>query len=180
MINNLKWIFKSIFNHYFIGFAIYNMLFLTKRKNIVDENTDLLIDGYPRSGNTYCFAKFKFLNPKLNIASHRHEFGHIYSALKRKIPVVVVVRDPLDSISSFIVRESVSTSFALRYYIYFYNKVLVNIKNIILLDFKNIVLNKDFGFIDNKDIIFRNTSKKEELIIKEMIFNMEKSDSGNS
>lgn len=62
--------------------------------------TDVLVEGYPRSGNTFLAAWIHQHNPHVELASHVHSVAHIKYAAKADIPAVVVVRRPLDCIAS--------------------------------------------------------------------------------
>ena len=144
----------------------------------MNDKTELLIEGYPRSGNTYCYAKYKLLNPSLHIASHRHEFGHIHYALLKRIPVVVVARNPLDTVSSLVIREHVSVSFALNYYYYFHKRVFSFIDQIRVFSFETLINNEELTLFNINEINFRKTTENEERKIKLMIYKMEQLDSG--
>lgn len=180
VVNTIKWFIKSIIAHNYCGFLLYKFIFLSKKKNIVDQHTDLLIEGYPRSGNTYCFAKLTLLNPHIIIASHRHEFGHIINAIKNRIPVIVVAREPIDAISSLAIREDLSLKFTIKYYLAFHRKVLEHFDQLNIISFDDLIINKNINIrLQNTQnlIRYRKTSEIEEKEIKKMIYKMEKLDS---
>jgi O-antigen/teichoic acid export membrane protein len=89
--------------------AIY--LPLARRRNparpLLDRTTDLVIEGFPRSGNTFLVSWVSHANPQLRIASHLHSVAHVRAALGLGVPVVVVLRDPEHAISSELIRVSV-------------------------------------------------------------------------
>jgi hypothetical protein len=140
-INNpdIKWWLKSSIGSFAIG---QHLLMLKSRKKdlFVSKNSDVLIEGFPRSGNTFALASFiYFLNNSLNISSHRHEIGNIKRAIRLKKKVLVIVRNPRDSVCSFIVREKVSGRFALGFYLKFHKFVLMNRHHIKIIKFEDLI-----------------------------------------
>jgi hypothetical protein len=77
---------------------------MARRRNphrlLIDKSTDLVIEGFPRSGSTYLVSSLALANPDLHIASHLHSVAHIYSAIRKSIPVVMVLREPLEAVAS--------------------------------------------------------------------------------
>jgi len=65
---------------------------------------DLILSGFPRSGNTYFKASMKINYPQLKInESHIHHKELFVYTLRKKIPTVILIRNPVDAISSYIV-----------------------------------------------------------------------------
>ncbi len=87
----------------------------------VTRHTDVLIDGAPRSGNTFVRLAVQDANPTLSIASHLHA---PYGALKASswgVPVLVLIRDPGDATASLVqVIKGLSVSTALRHWLHYY------------------------------------------------------------
>jgi hypothetical protein len=67
--------------------------------------TELYFDGYPRSGNTYLLHLISNLWPDLNVVHHFHAVAPIKISLKRNIPVFILLRDPLNAITSWYLKE---------------------------------------------------------------------------
>ncbi len=68
--------------------------------------TDLVIEGFPRSGNTFTtFAVDDASGHRLTIASHVHQPSQIKLALARGVPTVLVVRDPVSALASYLVYD---------------------------------------------------------------------------
>jgi hypothetical protein len=72
----------------------------TPARQGVDASTDLLIEGFPRSGNSFLVSWIAKANPGLRIASHMHSIAHVHAALRRRLPVVVVIREPEAALAS--------------------------------------------------------------------------------
>src|ERR1700728_4748064 len=63
-------------------------------------DTKLVIEGCPRSGNSYALAAFHYCNQGVAVASHRHSATAVRTGLKRGLPVILIIRRPRDTISS--------------------------------------------------------------------------------
>ena len=63
--------------------------------------TEVVIEGFPRSGNSWLFNVVQFLYPDLHIAHHMHSIVPIQMALRNRLPAYCLIRNPLDSIASF-------------------------------------------------------------------------------
>jgi hypothetical protein len=75
----------------------------TLRSSRITTGTQLVIDGFPRSGSTY--ARHAFLHgngPGVPISSHRQSARSIENAMRRGIPVIVLLRPPRAAIASFL------------------------------------------------------------------------------
>lgn len=73
---------------------------ISPARPVVGGSTDLVIEGYPRSGNSFLLSWIDTANPQITIASHIHSIAHVHAALRREIPVVVVIRPPEAAIAS--------------------------------------------------------------------------------
>jgi hypothetical protein len=146
----------------FIGNSYYGFKYITKRYGkrqfvIVNDNTDLMIEGFPRSGNTFAVAAFNFpQGGNLDIARHRHEAGHVALAVKLKKPVLIIVRNPIDAVISLCIREKIDVKYSLQYYINFHKKILQHSEHILFVDFKEAIV--DMGKVIEKINIKFNTN----------------------
>lgn len=75
----------------------------TPERDGLDGTTDVLIEGFPRSGNSFLVSWIATANPDLHIASHMHSIAHVHAALRRDLPVVVVIREPEAALASLAV-----------------------------------------------------------------------------
>ena len=142
MRNNLKWNLKILLGKNLFVYKLF-IKYIAKRKNLfVVPETDIVIEGFPRSGNTFAVALFKVTQKKnINIACHRHEIGHIKLALNLKKPIIVLIRNPEDAVISLYLRENVNLSTGFKYYIDFYKNLLKpNIyRKILFINFNNLI-----------------------------------------
>ncbi|NDY74289.1 hypothetical protein DO021_20600 [Desulfobacter hydrogenophilus] len=183
-LKSIHWQLKTIVSSNFLFFK-YLIKPLSKHKELfLNKGTNLIIEGYPRCGNTFCVAAFYYFSENnLSIARHRHEIGHVKHALFTGVPILIVFREPIEAISSFIVREGVSERFAVNFYIKFNSFILKNRDNLLLFDFNDIV-NNIKGVVNcfSKKcgltlIGFDNKGDVDE--IKNIVIEMEKKDSGS-
>jgi hypothetical protein len=66
----------------------------------ITKDTRLVIEGCPRSGNSYALAAFRHVNEGVKVSSHRHSPTAVRTGLKRGIPVMVIIRHPRATITS--------------------------------------------------------------------------------
>ena len=70
----------------------------------ITRNTQLVVEGFPRSGNTFFAESISyFLGPDFSIASHAHHIAQIRLAVARGIPCVVLVRHPVEVLASYLI-----------------------------------------------------------------------------
>ena len=113
-----------------------------------NENTDLHLTGYQRSGNTFAAEIIENIFSEYKFVTHFHSIASIKSALKNNVPVVVLFRNPMDSVLSSIVKRVDGTGENLRTaitydldeYFHYYSYILNNsdkIKIFHFIDLKN-------------------------------------------
>jgi len=95
-------------------------------KQVVSNKSDLVVEGFPRSGNTYICGAIEVANRgRLSVASHFHVAGQLRLAEKLGKPCVIVIREPIDALSSTMVYHRwLSPTAALIWYVDFYEAAL--------------------------------------------------------
>ena len=73
------------------------------KKNLPQSGDALYLDGYPRSGNTYFTAFVRRLDPEIAFANHLHCVAPIKIALNLGIPTFILMRNPEDTVLSYMV-----------------------------------------------------------------------------
>lgn len=77
-----------------------------KRRNRPARPTDeIVIDGFPRSANTFSSRAFQFANPDVAASHHMHAPANILLAVRYGLPTVVVLRSPVDAVMSEVIRQ---------------------------------------------------------------------------
>lgn len=114
------------------------------RRGSVGDRTELVIEGFPRSANTYALAAFTCANgPRTVVASHLHAAASVAAGVRRELPVIVVLRDPLDACVSLLQRQPVRPSSALRAYVRFHERITPLVPDLVVSDFP--VTTRSFG-----------------------------------
>jgi hypothetical protein len=92
----------------------------------VSRTTEIVIEGYPRSGNTFAVVAFRQAQGReIEIANHLHAAAQIKRAARLDVPAIVLIREPSEAILSLVVRDpQASIQWALRSYVRFYSSVL--------------------------------------------------------
>ncbi|MEQ9485424.1 hypothetical protein [Coleofasciculus sp. F4-SAH-05] len=95
------------------------------RMLFVNQSTQLVIEGFPRSANTFAVLAFQYLQSKeIKIAHHLHVPSQIFRAVKWHIPTIVLIRNPIDAVASLLVRNpKLSITQSLKNYISFYERI---------------------------------------------------------
>jgi hypothetical protein len=110
-----------------------------KEIGFVDRHTDIVIEGYPRSGNTFAYVSFLLAQREarnLSVAHHVHGLFQIKYAVQRNIPIMVIIRNPEDAILSLYIRSpAVSMRTLCEDYWTYYTCVKSCLESVFLVDF---------------------------------------------
>ena len=108
---------------------------------LVDGETDACIEGFPRSANTFAYRAFQEANPDAQVAHHLHTPIQVVRAADLAVPCAVVIRDPLDAITSYLVfAGGVKTPrAAIRRYVNFYARIAPVSDAFVLLRFADVL-----------------------------------------
>jgi hypothetical protein len=123
-----KWLQIHAGGHPAVYFSLYRLLRTRADfKRAVTPDKKLVIEGFPRSGNS--FARRAFImaqnDPQIKhyIAHHLHVPAQVVRAARWQIPTLVLIRRPRDAVLSLTIRDPISVDQALRYYVSFYETV---------------------------------------------------------
>jgi hypothetical protein len=151
----LKYRFRMFASrHWWLLNVVYGRL--KKHRNLLIQNdTALVIEGYPRSANTFASRAFQGSNPDARIAHHMHAQAQIIEAVRRGLPALVLIRHPDEAIKSMLVRHPhVGLRAAVLSYVQFYEDLEPLLDGYLLADFKQVTadfasiidqVNKRFG-----------------------------------
>lgn len=83
-------------------FSIRKLIYGSKRfDQVVDPSSDIVIEGFPRSANSFAVGAFRSAQPcSVKIAHHLHSPAQILEAQRHNIPCLVLIRKPKDAIVS--------------------------------------------------------------------------------
>jgi hypothetical protein len=113
----------------------------------VSRTTEITIEGYPRSGNTFAVVAFRQAQDRtIEIAHHLHAAAQIKRAAHLDVPAIVLLREPSESILSLVVRDPhASIQWALRSYIRFYSTIIPYLDKIVVAPFATVT--SDFASV---------------------------------
>lgn len=154
------------------------------QRKIIQPNTDIVIEGFPRSANSFSVKAFKFSNgDSYKIATHLHAFPQVIMGVKYKIPTLLLIRNPFDCIVSYAALSA--NTYGIEYfnknqdmkwllddYVTFYknllpykNKVVVGLFPEVLTDFGKVLdkVNKKFN---TNFLLFEHSKKNVETVFK--------------
>jgi hypothetical protein len=109
---------------------------------IVRHDTDLVIEAFGRTGTT--FANFAFLSAqrrRVRTVHHTHAAAQVITAVKMKIPTLVIVREPEAVALSHMARHQVSARPPLVAWIRFHQRLVSYRKDIVFCGFDQMTSN---------------------------------------
>jgi len=169
----LKFFLKRQINKYP---ALYKVYYHLIRKNIGNKvklpksDHAFYFDGYPRSGNTYFAGLLKHSTPELQFAHHLHCVSGIKLALSKKLLVFIIIREPIESISSYYVmkhNKNVNLNSLIKHYCSYYEYLLANHKRIYFIYFPEWLKCKKTTLENLMKILDKGSSELTEEIIQE-------------
>ncbi len=123
--------------------CLYYRLFARKypfNRMRMHADTEVCIEGFPRSANSYAVVAFKLRNQSVKIAHHLHVPAQIISACRKDLPTIVTLRHPLEAVASFLIfQNSRNISTYLKIYHRFYQVLQPFGEQVIWADFKTVV-----------------------------------------
>jgi len=127
----------------------YNFYRLKPRHRdlLVDPTTQFVIEGFPRSGNTFAVVAFQQAQSQnVRIAHHLHMPAQVMRAARWNIPTLVLIRKPTDAVLSWAIRDPrISVRQALKHYLSFYGKIDGNRQAFVVGAFEEVI--RDYGAV---------------------------------
>ena len=70
----------------------------------ITRDTDIVVEGFPRSGNTFAvFALRDASDGRLSVASHVHHPSQVKLAVRKGLPTLLVIREPVACLASYLI-----------------------------------------------------------------------------
>lgn len=112
---------------------------------LLTKNSELLLEGYPRSANSFAEAAFRSSQSRaVDMAHHSHAAAYVIQAAYWGVPTLVLIREPFSAARSLLMHHSVLKPVqVLREYVDFYKAILPYRKSYILAEFHQVT--SDFG-----------------------------------
>ncbi len=117
------------------------------RDEVLSEGTAVVIDGFPRSANTFAALAFQTAQERpVRIAHNLHSAAQLTIAAARGVPTLVLIREPTDTVLSEAIRERpISLRRVLAAYCRFYETVASQVDRMTVGEFSRVT--NDFGSI---------------------------------
>lgn len=140
----MRWVARSRLAEHRIYLPLARLVYPGR---VVGGQTQMVIDGFTRSGVTFAVVAFQMAQRSpVRLAHHLHAPAQILSATRRGIPTLVLIRDPEDAVLSAIIREPyVTPDAALRAYARFYTRVEASRSLVTVAPFTQ--LTRDLGVV---------------------------------
>lgn len=122
-------------------FLYLPLVSMTKSEGIIRRDTEIVIEGFPRSANSFAEAAFRLAQSRpVKIAHHCHAAAQVIAASRWGIPALVLFRAPDDAIVSLRLAalSSLSAKGDYREYNRFYNSILPYREDYILASFESV------------------------------------------
>ena len=111
------------------------------------DQTEIVIEGFPRTGNTFAVIAFQAAQPEaVSIAHHVHAPAPLMDAARRGTPAVALIREPEEAVLSFVIRlPELTLRQALRSYVRFYRPLVARREAFVVGTFDQVV--SDLGSV---------------------------------
>ena len=105
---------------------------------VLNDRTELMIEGFPRSANTFAVTAFRSAQPRpVRIAHHLHSAAHVLAAQRRDVPVLFLLRRPQDAATSVMVRKpALDPSSVIAAWIHLHERVLPVADRVVVASFE--------------------------------------------
>lgn len=116
----------------------------------IGPDTDLVVEGFPRSGNTFAsFAVRQAAGPDVEVVSHVHHPNQVKLAVQRGLPTVLVIREPLGALASYLIAGPHGRPRGvLREYIGYHRELIPYVPDLLVVDFDQITV--DMGEVTDQ------------------------------
>jgi hypothetical protein len=123
-----------------------------KKRHWVSSNTEFILDGYGSSANTFAIQAFYAAQRerRWNVSHHTHSAAQVLRGIKLGLPVLILIRDPVDAIPSAVARfhcfcckPEDCLKHEIMTYLDFYRPLLPYIGNFVVGEFQDVI--SDYG-----------------------------------
>ena len=128
----IKYKIKSFLYRRPNALPLFHYLFGNEWKCYCNKGTDICIEGYPSTGNTFVYNIFNRVYPGKRISHHTHSIANLKRAVKYDVPTIILCRRPKEAVASRCVRFNIGLREALLQYVEFYTYV-TKLKNKLLV-----------------------------------------------
>ncbi|NJO56339.1 MAG: hypothetical protein HC834_08385 [Rhodospirillales bacterium] len=106
-------------------------------KRVVRPDSALVIEGFPRCANTFAYYAFMLAQDKpVHLGNHMHCVAQFALAQKWKVPALLLVRQPMDTIASnYLFELGLPLEYHIRRYVTFHRLVKRHVDSLVVSDF---------------------------------------------
>lgn len=110
---------------------------------MVSNDTEVVIEGFPRCGNTFAVAAFIIAqNRPVRIAHYTYKIAQVAVAARKEIPTLIVIRHPADATISLVIRYPfLSLSQVLKQYLRYYKGIGKYRHSFVMSNFHDVIRN---------------------------------------
>lgn len=114
-------------------------------EDLLTRESDLVIEGYCRCGNTFAAYAFMQAQPTpVSLAYHTHAPATVIQAARWHIPTLILIREPVATVASLMLKSpSLSIRQGIRGYIDFYQQIMPYSQSYLVATFEEVTT--DFG-----------------------------------
>lgn len=115
---------------------------LSGNRRLLRETADLVVDGFPRSANSYVEAAFAYSQSarRLTIATHSHAAAQILRSVEWGLPTVVLIRQPDEAVASMMeMQKGAQALDQFQDYTAFYRPLLPLIEKVVIAEFSTVI-----------------------------------------
>jgi hypothetical protein len=112
----------------------------------VRRDTELVIEGFGRSGSTFMVDAFEMAQGRpVRLAHHTHAAAQVITAVRWGIPTILIVRHPQDVVPSHMARRDIGARPPLRAWVRFHERVLPYRDGLLVTPFEE--MTRDLGAV---------------------------------
>ena len=165
--HNIYYIVKELIRSSIILNKCY--LFFFKKNRIINSET-IAVVGFPRVGNTFAgrVIKVGFGSRKFKIVNHYHSSAQAISASSLKIPTILIIRKPVDTILSLYISYPLNSYYISTHIIRF---IIYHLR-ILFSNSKLLIINFD-DFKDNPNFLLKKVNQEFQFNLDQNILNEE-------
>lgn len=114
---------------------------------LIHKGTELVIEGFPRSANTFAVVAFiRSQDREVEIAHHLHAVAQVKLGVRQGVPVIVLIRRPEDAVRSLkVIFKQRGRNSALKTWLRFYEEVEPLRDRVVIADFARVIA--DYGAV---------------------------------
>lgn len=120
-----------------VGHAALGLLPQFRHKAVRPE-TDVVIEGFQRSGNSFFLNYFSYWNPGVTVAHHMHVSQQVVLGVQYKRPTIVLIREPASALASTLSVEPMSIWLAINSYVAFYEMLEPLASKVVIAEFQKV------------------------------------------